>query len=477
LKTPARLSGQDADRLATFAIDPAEMLRELGLDADPWQVQLLRSNFQQALLCCSRQSGKSTTTAVLALQTALCAPLWKGKPALVLLLSPSQRQSGELFRKVAGFYRRLGKPVQAEAETTLTLTLHNGSRIVALPSSEETVRCYSGVALLVIDEAARVSEALYKSVRPMLATSKGRLVALSTPFGKQGWFYKEWIEGEGWERIRVTAHECPRISQEFLDSERRSLGDMWYQQEYECSFERAEGLVYPDFEVCLVDPCPVVATRAYAGVDFGWHNPSCALVGILDKDDVLWITEEVYGARMTDDDFGAKLKPLAKTHKLDLLFCDPEAAGSIEKFRRADLPARKAMNAVAVGIRAVASRIGTGRLKVFRTCKNTVREAGLYRYPNEDERKYATDAPIKEHDHSMDALRYLIAGIDKPRGVYGMERPPEPEPEDEKRPTEAEQEPQVRYRQRQAPPAPPPQQETRIPRESIWEEQRGWETF
>src|SRR5262249_21997251 len=155
-------------------------------------------------------------------------------------------------------------------------------------------------------------------------------VALSTPFGKQGWFYEEWISGQSWERIRVTAHECPRISPEFLESERRSLGEMWYQQEYECSFERAEGLVYPDFDVCLVDPCPVVAVRAFGGVDFGWHNPSCALIGLVDKDDVLWIVDEIYSARMTDDDFGSKLRPLAQKHKLDLLFCDPEAAGSIE---------------------------------------------------------------------------------------------------------------------------------------------------
>jgi hypothetical protein len=83
------------------------MLRALGLDADQWQADLLRKRFKRALLNCCRQSGKSTTTAALALHRALYPPT--GKPALILILSPSLRQSGELFRKVMGFYRRLDK--------------------------------------------------------------------------------------------------------------------------------------------------------------------------------------------------------------------------------------------------------------------------------------------------------------------------------------------------------------------------------
>src|SRR5262249_44688111 len=146
------------------------------------------------------------------------------------------------------------------------------------------------------------------------------------------------------------------------------LGDTWYAQEYECSFERAAGLVYPDFDVCLVDPQPVAAVRAFGGVDFGFHSPAACLIGLLDRDDVLWIVEEVYGARMTDDDFGARIKPLHEKYHLEALFGDSEAPGSIEKFRRGDLPARKAMKTITVGIRAVASRIRTGRLKAFRTC-------------------------------------------------------------------------------------------------------------
>jgi hypothetical protein len=73
----------------------------------------------------------------------------------------------------------------------------------------------------------------------MLAVSNGRLILMSTPFGKRGHFYEEWTSGDGWERVKVPATDCPRISKEFLAEERRSLGEWWYQQEYMCEFMEA----------------------------------------------------------------------------------------------------------------------------------------------------------------------------------------------------------------------------------------------
>jgi hypothetical protein len=191
------------------------------------------------LLLCSRQAGKSTTAAALALKTALLEP-----GSLTLLLSPVQRQSSELFRKVLDLYRALDRPVPIVVESALRLELASGSRIVALPGVEETIRGFSSVRLVIIDEASRVPDPLYFSVRPMLAVSHGRLIALSTPFGQRGWFYEEWEHGEGWERTRITALQCPRISQDFLREEERVLGPRWFAQEYFCSFEESSDAVF-----------------------------------------------------------------------------------------------------------------------------------------------------------------------------------------------------------------------------------------
>jgi hypothetical protein len=231
--------------LEALRADPAAAMTRAGMTPDPWQMALLRSRADRLLLLCSRQAGKSQTAAALALNTALVQPR-----SLVLLLSPTQRQSAELFRsKVLPLYGALGRPVPVTQESALQMTLANGSRIISLPGTEETIRGYSGAALLVIDEAARVPDALYYSVRPMLAVSRGRLVVLSTPFGKRGWFYQEWTGDNRWERVKITADQCPRISPEFLAEERRALGDRWYRQEYETSCEDVVDAVFADSDI------------------------------------------------------------------------------------------------------------------------------------------------------------------------------------------------------------------------------------
>jgi hypothetical protein len=222
-----------------LALDRVSFASALGLEPDGWQEELLCSTSDRVLLNCSRQSGKSTISGVIALHRALYHP-----GSLVLCLAPALRQSQELFGKVLGFYRDLGRPVSPQGERKLSLELENGSRIVTLPGSEKTIRGFSGTSLLVLDEAARVEDELYFAVRPMLAVSGGALMMLSTPYGKRGVFYEEWTAGHGWERYEVPANQCPRISEEFLEEERAVLPSWVYRQEYECSFEETEDQVF-----------------------------------------------------------------------------------------------------------------------------------------------------------------------------------------------------------------------------------------
>jgi hypothetical protein len=156
--------------------------------------------------------------------------------SLVLCLSPSLRQSSELFRKALEFYRALDRPVPPESETKLSLYLENGSRLISLPGSEGKIRGYSNVSLLIADEASRIEDELYYSVRPMLAVSGGSLVMMSTPWGRRGVFYDTWERGEGWERYKVPASDVPRISKEFLEEEKRALGPWFFEQEYYARF-------------------------------------------------------------------------------------------------------------------------------------------------------------------------------------------------------------------------------------------------
>lgn len=237
------------------AEDPVEWAKEkLGFEADEKQAAVLRSGGKRGILNCSRQWGKSTVTALKAAHYALHTA-----DSLVLVVSPTERQSRELMRKAAGFVQRLGLRAKGAGGGDVSLVFPNRSRMVGLPGSEATVRGFSSVGLLLIDEASRVSDELYKAVRPMLAVSGGALWVMSTPFGKRGFFYEAWAHGgPEWERVEAPATECRRIPREFLDEEQRTMGRRWFEQEYLCAFEDAVSTV---FDSKLVE-------RAFSG-DFG----------------------------------------------------------------------------------------------------------------------------------------------------------------------------------------------------------------
>jgi hypothetical protein len=214
------------------ALSPVTLAAHAGFTLDAWQRDVLLSDAHQIILLVTRQGGKSTVSSIRALHRALYTPA-----SLVLLLAPSYRQSRELFRKVKDALAALPFTVPLASESALELEFANLSRIVALPGKEATIRGFSGVSLLIVDEASRVPDELYQAIRPMLAVSGGNILLLSTPFGKRGFFHHEWTEGGAdWHRTKITAEECPRISDVWLDQERQSIGDWWYRQEYLCEF-------------------------------------------------------------------------------------------------------------------------------------------------------------------------------------------------------------------------------------------------
>jgi hypothetical protein len=237
----ARRAQGQVRRLSGRGADAAEWVRTaLGFEADEAQREILRSDKQRGLLNCTRQWGKSTVTAAKAIHQAYHFP-----ESLTLVVSPSARQSGEFLRKATGFARKLGIRPKGDGDNEISLELPNRSRIVGLPGSEATVRGFSAVSLMLVDEASRVSDELYLAIRPMLAVSDGALWLMSTPFGKRGFFYEAWANGgPDWARVRAAATECPRIGRKFLEEERATMGERWFRQEYMCEFEEAVSGVF-----------------------------------------------------------------------------------------------------------------------------------------------------------------------------------------------------------------------------------------
>ena len=167
--------------------DPLDFARNvLGFDPDARQAEVLGCREKQVILNCTRQWGKSTVTAARAVWQA-----WSKPESLVLVVSPCERQSNELVRKARQFLANAGLRAKGDGQNRCSLVLPNGSRIIGLPSDEGKVRGFSSVSLLVIDEASRVPEDLYRAMRPVLAVSGGDLWLMSTPNGRRGFYYEE----------------------------------------------------------------------------------------------------------------------------------------------------------------------------------------------------------------------------------------------------------------------------------------------
>lgn len=265
------------DPVEAGTLDAVALMRAAGLEPDPWQMRVATTPGDQLLLC-HRQAGKSTIVAAIALADALSHP-----HALVLLVSRSMRQSTELFRKVKQFFN-IVHPVSLAKDTETGLEIPNGSRILSLPASEETIVGFSAVTTLVLDEAARIPDGTFYATRPMLAMSQGRIIALSSPFGKRGFFYEAWeqkmaeqaldlatvehllndlhfpieecsdvglvaaplVDGRTyqWTKTFLPATHNQRLSRTYLAHERRSIPDLWFRQEWLCEFVELGNAVF-----------------------------------------------------------------------------------------------------------------------------------------------------------------------------------------------------------------------------------------
>lgn len=409
-------------------------MKKMGKPPDPLQKEILLTRDSFILNCC-RQWGKSTVAGVKAAHRAVFFP-----KSLIVIVSKSQRQAGETFRKALDAYYAMGSPVAMVNLSTLYAEFENGSRIISLPGKEGTIRGYSAVSLLLIDEASRVPEDIYRAVRPMLAVSQGQLGIMSTPFGIRGFFHKEWMnETNGLKKYKASADSIPeRIPPWFLASEKASLGESYYLQEYFNSFTSVEGLVYPKFRDCIVDEWPHPHGRIIGGIDWGWRDPFAAIWGIRDDaTDTLWLRGEHYKRGELLTNARNAIKPLNASWA-----ADPSGATQIMEFRSSDITVYKGNNDIEAGVAAVTARMETGRLKIFRPgCPNLIEELGLYRYPEKKEFSPTPEKPIDEYNHAPDALRYLVALLDRKFMAHyrkkGMspDLPPQVEPVAKRKPT------------------------------------------
>lgn len=310
--------------------------------------------------------------------------------ALVLVISPSQRQSSELLLKVKEAIRAMPVPPMLVKDNALSLEFENGSRIISLPANEGTIRGFSSVSLLIEDEAADVPDEIHTAVRPMLAVSGGQMIIMGTPKGRQGHFFEAWERGgEAWYRVKATGYEISRYAPGFLEQEkedffRRGLGD-YFRQEYECEFvNAAAGRVYAGFDEgrnCIED-VPHRATDEWTyllGLDFGVKDENAATVlGWRAHDTCVYVIES-YRISAIPSEMAAEVQKLEARYRFERIVGDVGGLGKAfaeEARRRFQLPIEAAEKHNKLGfISLMNGDLREGKIKVVkRACRDLTSE-------------------------------------------------------------------------------------------------------
>jgi len=240
-------------------LSPAYLAKCAGITLYDYQQRIVEDTARRIVVKAARQTGKSTAVACRALHAAL-------RGECVLIVSPSQRQSTEMLRRIRDMAAHAGIPVQRDTATELEI---GDSRIVSLPASEHTIRGYTA-HMVIVDEAAFVPDEVYDAIIPSIAATNGSLVLLSTPFGRGGYFHRCWLD-PSFSRHEVPSSACPHISEEFLASERERMSDMAFRQEYLAEFVDDCSAVFPHGLVMSSIAEPPKEGAVFCGVDLAKH--------------------------------------------------------------------------------------------------------------------------------------------------------------------------------------------------------------
>ena len=254
-------------RRALYTLSPSAWCRrQLKLELDPWQIRMVDvAGAARVIVLTHRQAGKTTGAAVGVAHTML----WRQPGSTSLVLAPTLRQSSELIRNLRGRLLTVGEKLSVD--NTFSIELMNGSRALALPVVADDERSIGGLSIdgdLVVDEAARVSDALFEAALPMMVrhTKTARLILLSTAWARQGFFFRAWSEGAAtdWMKIEAKVGECLHISPADLERERRSMPPAVFAREYENVFDSLEARFFDEDAIAaafgaVVGPTPPLA--------------------------------------------------------------------------------------------------------------------------------------------------------------------------------------------------------------------------
>nr|DAP66182.1 MAG TPA: large terminase [Caudoviricetes sp.] len=211
-----------------------------------------------------------------------------------------------------------------------------------------------------------------------------------------------------------TIDDNPFLPPSFVENLKKEYaGTVFYDRYILGKWTLAEGLVYPMFgDSCIVQDIPDTGDY-YISIDYGTHNPFSAGLWCVTKTEAVRIGEYYYCGReerkeKTPEEYYSEVKRLAGGRDIKCLIVDPSADAFIATVKKHhEFKVRGAVNDVLPGIQTTAEMIASGKLKIHESCEDAIREFGLYRW----DEKAESDRVVKENDHAMDEIRYMVMTV------------------------------------------------------------------
>lgn len=275
------------------------------------------------------------------------------------------------------------------------------------------------------DEAALFPRSFIDQMIGRCSVSGSKIFMNCNPNGAYHFIKTDFIDRAaeiGLYRLHFTMDDNLTLSPEIRESYARAFAGVFYRQYILGEWVSAEGAVYPMWDDSAntfkedEGPPRYREVRRFAAIDYGTANP-CVFLDVLDDGSTFWITNEYYWdsaakrRQKTDAEYAADLESFLQGEKDVTVIIDPSAASFKAELRNRGYRVRDAKNEVREGIAATAVLIGSRAVRVHQeNCPCLLREIHAYIW-DEKARQKGEEKPVKDHDHAMDALRYLVSTV------------------------------------------------------------------
>lgn len=378
------------------------------------QKEIAKDRHRFRVCLCGRRFGKTT----LAIYEMLGKAIGR-ENRHILYISTSFIQSRDIAWQEM---KKLCAPVAINVNETrleITLKTQDGGTSSIFLRGWESVESLRGQRFdfIVLDEVASMKDFYLnwqEVLRPTLTDTKGEAMFISTPKGFNHFYdlYNEEKVNPDFKSFHFTSYDNPHLAPEELDEARGQMTEDRFAQEYLADFRKMEGLVFKEFDRNrhIFDDYTARPKGIYerlCGIDWGYTNPAAILTIERDYDNCFWVTDEWYHRGRTTQE----IIEAAALQKAAGYYPDPAEPDRIAELRRLGLPTRDVSNEIIAGIDSVRNLFKNNRLFIHAKCVNLILELETYAFKEKQSFRNEPEEPVKENDHAVSALRYVLHNL------------------------------------------------------------------